>query len=322
MADEVKENFKYKYPGYLSNQETITSAKLNSIISAINTLTDNLMNHDHLGKENANGETTRGPKLIGSESIEENSITNKCLADRTIESNKIADNAITTTKIALENITTALIQNEAITSEKLRNDAITRDKIVNGLITTEKIHESVFEDIFDMIYPICSVYITLAEQETCPLEEIRGSWYPIAKGKVLQGANSLAELGNEISAGLPNITGSFMSYDRANGWYDSSGQFYVSSRWNGKVKSGDNDNWGTIVTLDASRSNTIYGRSNTVQPPALLVNIFKRIEDHTKIIRIICNTPGATITITVNNQSQTFQNGEAYKEVHLNDTYS
>lgn len=39
-----------------------------------------------------------------------------------------------------------------------------------------------------------------------------------------------------------------------------------------------NDNGGTYSqSFDASRSNPIYGRSDTVQPPARIVNVWKRV---------------------------------------------
>lgn len=313
-------NFKYKYPGYLANNETVTSAKLNSIVSAINTLIENLMNHDHNGVTDAYDQTTRGPKLIGYNSIEENSISNECLVDETIESNKIKERTLNNTKINFKTITNEEIADETITSNQIKPQSIEGGSLADATITQSKIHSSVFDAIFDMVYPIGSVYITLAEQEICPLEAIRGSWYPIAKGKVLQGAKTLNELGTELAAGLPNITGTFPACVEDQYLPSPTGAFYMSGDAYEASGRGNKGQW--LLNFNASRSNPIFGNSDTVQSPALLVNIFKRIEDNIKIINIICHTSGSKIVVTVNGQSRTFQNGEAYLEVHKNDTYS
>ena len=84
----------------------------------------------------------------------------------------------------------------------------------------------------------------------------------------LQGA--VSGIGSTVAAGLPNLTGT----EHLNGSYVNNcvGVFSVgtSSQWYG-------DNIHTkvpsSVTFDASRSNPIYGASDTVQPPSLKVNV-------------------------------------------------
>lgn len=86
-----------------------------------------------------------------------------------------------------------------------------------------------------------------------------------------------ATAGTEKSAGLPNITGSFA----IRGLYtngtarqivdDASTAFSLSSSTSGMVSAGvvgDNDGSRT-VNFSATNSNSIYGNSTTVQPPAL-----------------------------------------------------
>lgn len=79
-----------------------------------------------------------------------------------------------------------------------------------------------------------------------------------------------ANLGIKIAAGLPNITGEFNAYTWDNGKPDgafSSGDAGGSVNPNGS---------GRFVRFDlnAVRSSAIYGKSSTVQPPAVSVNIF------------------------------------------------
>ena len=77
-----------------------------------------------------------------------------------------------------------------------------------------------------------------------------------------------ATSGTVKSAGLPNITGEFRAYSYSTG--DGNGAFN-SSVYTPNVLMGStnqNLNWNSY-TFDASRSNSIYGISTTVQPPAL-----------------------------------------------------
>ena len=75
--------------------------------------------------------------------------------------------------------------------------------------------------------------------------------------------------GVSVAAGLPNIEGSVTGTDDALLSY-TGGAFYVSQR-------GMNINWdssggyygGGKISFDASKSNAIYGTSETVQPPAI-----------------------------------------------------
>ena len=66
---------------------------------------------------------------------------------------------------------------------------------------------------------------------------------------------------NRKSAGLPNITGSFYAATRIN---DTTGAFTRSSRPEGF--NGLNNHSGTYNTFDASKSNSIYGSSETITP--------------------------------------------------------
>ena len=93
----------------------------------------------------------------------------------------------------------------------------------------------------------------------------------------VRGANSINEVGGYLAAGLPNITGGF-------GLRPVDGELNVT--WeanNGAIKTttktGDrsscvtkSSSYGPLmdVTIDASRSSAIYGKSSTVQPPSIV----------------------------------------------------
>lgn len=92
---------------------------------------------------------------------------------------------------------------------------------------------------------------------------------PNLVGRVAWGATN--SIGTKIEPGLPNITGKFSAYEFTayrNSSVRGEGALYPTGEaWFGGNK-GSSDQ-SAVLGLDASRSNGIYGRSSTVQPPAL-----------------------------------------------------
>ena len=90
--------------------------------------------------------------------------------------------------------------------------------------------------------------------------------------KFIQGSTAS---GTEKEAGLPNITGTF--YHDTNATSSLSGAFFSYTRGNSRNLQNDEANANSgYVSFDASKSNAIYGNSDTVQPPALtMVYIIK-----------------------------------------------
>ena len=89
---------------------------------------------------------------------------------------------------------------------------------------------------------------------------------PDAQGRFLQSGNAL-----EVKeAGLPNITGGTLYATRyVNG---VTGAFHYDNWYDHKIQSaeGHSDNYGIgTFSFDASQSNSIYGSSDTVQPPSI-----------------------------------------------------
>ena len=68
-----------------------------------------------------------------------------------------------------------------------------------------------------------------------------------------------------IAAGLPNITG-YVNHTGTSCMRDPGGAFYAYSTSDFKTKYDDGNGIG--LGIDASRSNTIYGAADTVQPPS------------------------------------------------------
>lgn len=88
----------------------------------------------------------------------------------------------------------------------------------------------------------------------------RNNWFDQATGEV-------SDVGQSVAAGLPNITGSFYNANNQDHMTTASGAFASTTvHGNAGAKYG---NWGSSTTFDASRSSSVYGNSDTVQPNAV-----------------------------------------------------
>ena len=89
---------------------------------------------------------------------------------------------------------------------------------------------------------------------------------PNTVGKFLEGG---VEAGTYYAAGLPNITGHFSAaLEWSQSRYDGA---FRRDNQNGHGPDGSEWSNSQLISFDASRSSTIYGASNTVQPPAMTV---------------------------------------------------
>jgi len=133
-------------------------------------------------------------------------------------------------------------------------------------------------NIFDKIWPIGSLYFGI--METCPLAALFGTWEKISAGRVIQGADENHLPGTFIEAGLPNITGTFSPRGDTDG--GSSGILSADGAFAAELSGSIRTQGSSVITgfskasFDASRSNQIYGNSDTVQPAAFVVNIWQR----------------------------------------------
>ena len=126
-------------------------------------------------------------------------------------------------------------------------------------------------------FPIGSIY--QSTDPTSPAALLGGTWEQIASERVLMGASSSHKAGTTVKSGLPNITGTAnggvlsVSTPQSNGAFGAT--HYDSSL---SYLSGDVRRLSTYNrTFDASRSNPIYGASDTVQPAAYYVYIWHRV---------------------------------------------
>ena len=139
--------------------------------------------------------------------------------------------------------------------------------ILKGAFTDEASWQQSVTD-----YGVCGKFVYDSVNNTVRLPKITG---------FTEGTIDATVLGDLIEAGLPNITGSFQSID-----YDftSSNSGAFSGTWSsGNRGTSSSGSLGTSVrTFNASRSSSIYGNSNTVQPQAIEILYYIVIANATK----------------------------------------
>lgn len=155
----------------------------------------------------------------------------------------------------------------------------------NGKLTVTKGGgDSTIINLIDTFYPIGTVYMSADKTKTkadFPFMTV-GTWEEVPANLCLQTGNA-SEAGTQRNAGLPNITGNFgmqsgIGYGGFHNNYDhtkQSGALFFNER---VENSFDWHPYEDAFTLgfDASKSNPIYGSSDTVQPPAYMVRAWVR----------------------------------------------
>ena len=126
----------------------------------------------------------------------------------------------------------------------------------------------------------------ISEDPTSPAALFGGTWQEIAQNRALMGASYAHAAGTTVEAGLPNITGSVVPKleNIYNSFISESGATMTGAFYNTGVFSSHGGADASVTNsvpkdlyFDASRSNSIYGRSATVQPAAYYVHIWRRV---------------------------------------------
>ncbi len=120
-------------------------------------------------------------------------------------------------------------------------------------------------------FPVGSIY--QSTDPTSPAALFGGTWEKIASDRVLMGASDTHAAGSTVEAGLPNLTG---NSGIGNWTMTAASGVFAAKGPSSKTAYVDNAYAGAL-DFDASRSNAIYGASDTVQPAAYYVYIWKRV---------------------------------------------
>ena len=120
---------------------------------------------------------------------------------------------------------------------------------------------------------------------TSPASFIGGTWERI-EDCTIWGASDTHPAGTVLAAGLPNIEGTFVTRPNSEEVFfgaviSASGAlaFAPHKSWaDNPIQEKENAKASSdLITFDASRSSSIYGKSTTVQPPAYCLYIWRRI---------------------------------------------
>ena len=115
------------------------------------------------------------------------------------------------------------------------------------------------KDVLETMYPVGAVFI--GTTNTCPMSAFFGTWELVATDRALWGGDG-TNGATTIAAGLPDHVHSYSQ------WVQQGGNNGGSYRAVGYASAS--------TTGLASESNSIYGNSTTVQPPAYVVNVWRR----------------------------------------------
>ena len=125
------------------------------------------------------------------------------------------------------------------------------------------------QEIAQADYP--ELYAVIGSLECCQSGNVGMFKVPDLQDRFLQGANG--NLGTVKEAGLPNIKGQTGAVEYVG--ENATGVFYAIGQF-GAILNKNDTRGSSAVGFDASRSNSIYGKSNTVQPPAICINYIIR----------------------------------------------
>lgn len=126
----------------------------------------------------------------------------------------------------------------------------------------------------------------VSDDPTSPASFIGGTWERM-EDCTIWGASDTHPAGTKLEAGLPNITGKFVaalrdgftnnSHTRITGAFYENGTTTGEDSYNSISTSVGIPSGGAPFGFDASRSNSIYGASDTVQPPAYCLYLWRRV---------------------------------------------
>lgn len=148
---------------------------------------------------------------------------------------------------------------------------------------------SIYSNFLLAAHPVGSIYQTISPENPA-VTFGGGTWEKIAQDRVLMGASDTHLAGTTVEAGLPNIKGSFEARPHMAGNKFVGGSItgvdgklfaysiQTSNNINNSMTETGNAYKSDVVFFNASASNSIYGASNTVQPPAYFTYTWLRTD--------------------------------------------
>lgn len=148
---------------------------------------------------------------------------------------------------------------------------------------------SIYSNFLLAAHPVGSIYQTISPENPA-VTFGGGTWEKIAQDRVLMGASDTHLANTTVEAGLPNIKGSFEARPHMSGNEFAGGSItggdgklfahsiQTSNNINNSMTETGNAYKSDVVFFNASASNSIYGNSTTVQPPAYFTYTWLRTD--------------------------------------------
>lgn len=148
---------------------------------------------------------------------------------------------------------------------------------------------SIYSNFLLAAHPVGSIYQTISP-ENPSVTFGGGTWEKIAQDRALMGVSDTHPAGTTAEAGLPNIKGSFEARPHMSGNEFAGGSItggdgklfahsiQTSNNINNSMTETGNAYKSDVVFFNASASNSIYGASTTVQPPAYFTYTWLRTD--------------------------------------------
>lgn len=148
---------------------------------------------------------------------------------------------------------------------------------------------SIYSNFLLAAHPVGSIYQTISPENPA-VTFGGGTWEKIAQDRVLMGVSDTHLAGTTVEAGLPNIKGSFEARPHMSGNKFAGGSItggdgklfahsiQTSNNLNNSITETGNAYKSDVVFFNASASNSIYGASTTVQPPAYFTYTWLRTD--------------------------------------------
>lgn len=148
---------------------------------------------------------------------------------------------------------------------------------------------SIYSNFLLAAHPVGSIYQTISPENPA-VTFGGGTWEKIAQDRVLMGASDTHLAGTTVEAGLQNIKGSFEARPHMSGNKFAGGSItggdgklfahsiQTSNNLNNSMTETGNAYKSDVVFFNASASNSIYGASTTVQPPAYFTYTWLRTD--------------------------------------------
>lgn len=237
--------------------------------------------------------------LVTAVKLASNAVETAKIKDAAVTAAKLAANAVQSAKIQDGAVTNAKIGAGVIAFDRLAAAAIATEEqaiagtATNVLMTPQRVAQAIAE----LLPPSVPTGMLAFFHATTPPEgwllangqnvsrttyanlyAVIGTKYGAGDGsttftlpnlhhRFLEGTTTTSEVGQSVSAGLPNITGTFGAAIGGNVDTDSTGPFWSKSVVGGR--SGWSGDGGTIYGFDVNRSIATYGKSTTIQPSSI-----------------------------------------------------